>query len=305
MMKIAILGGSGFIGSQLTEHLIEKGHQVVIWTRSPEKIDSSKESAIHSEKWPLTGESAHPDIDAVVNLAGETINQRWTPQAKERILRSRIETTRALVEIIESKKISPRVLVNGSAIGYYGTSQDLNFTEENERHGSDFLAQVCKAWEKEADQAKNHDVRVVKSRFGVVLGRDGGALPNMLFPYKLFAGGRVGTGQQWMSWVHIDDVVNLLTFALENEALSDALNCTSPHPVRMNQFGRTAGKTLGKPHWLPAPAFAIRLLLGEMSDLILKGQHVLPQKALEKGYSFKFPKLEEGLQDLLLTKKEE
>jgi uncharacterized protein (TIGR01777 family) len=304
-MKIAILGGSGFIGSHLTEHLVEKGHQIVIWTRSPEKIDVTKESAIQVEKWPLTAESAHPDVDAVVNLAGETINQRWTPQAKERILRSRVETTRALVEIIKTKKIHPRILVNGSAVGYYGTSLDMKFTEEDDHHGSDFLAQVCKAWEKEADKAKNHDVRVVKSRFGVVLGRDGGALPNMLLPYKLFAGGRVGTGEQWMSWVHIDDVISLLAFALENEATKDAFNCTSPFPVRMNKFGRTAGKILKRPHWLPAPEFAIRLLLGEMSDLILKGQLVLPQNALDRGYTFRFPKLEEGLEDILLSKKED
>jgi uncharacterized protein (TIGR01777 family) len=303
-MKVAILGGSGFIGSYLTKHLVSKGHEVVIWTRSPEKIKSEydfESSAVEAEKWPLEADTLHPNIEAVVNLAGETINQRWTPSAKNRILNSRVKTTQGLIQAIESGKVHPKVLVNGSAIGYYGTSLDMEFTEADHHQGDDFLAQVTMAWEKEADQAKNLGVRVVKARFGVVLGRDGGALPNMLLPYKLFAGGRIGSGQQWMSWIHIKDVVNLLTFTLENEAIEGPLNCTAPFPVRMNQFGETVGKVLSRPHWFPTPGFAMKLLLGEMSDLILKGQHVLPQKALKQGYAFAFPQLEESLQALLTS----
>jgi uncharacterized protein (TIGR01777 family) len=297
-MKVAILGGSGFIGSHLTKHLIHKGHQVIIWSRNPEKIETEN-SALEVEKWPLEGISEHQQLDAVINLAGETINQRWTTQAKERIINSRVKTTSLLLKAVEKGYITPKILINGSAVGYYGTSTDYQFTEKDSQSGDDFLSKVTTAWEQEADKATNLGLRLVKTRFGVVLGRDGGALSSMLLPYKLFVGGRVGSGQQWLSWVHVKEVVELITFALENEKVEGVLNCTSPHPVRMNEFGKVASKTLKRPHWLPAPGFALKIILGEMSDLILKGQKVYPQKAIDMGYQFNFPTLEEALEDLV------
>lgn len=297
-MKVAILGGSGFIGSHLTKHLVQRGHQVIIWTRNPEKEDTEN-PVIEVEKWPLEGTSEHQQLDAVINLAGETINQRWTTQAKDRIVNSRVKTTSFLIRAIEEGAISPKTLINGSAVGYYGTSTDRQFTENDIQPGNDFLSKVTTAWENEADHATKLGLRLVKARFGVVLGKDGGALSNMLLPYKLFVGGRIGSGQQWLSWIHVKDVVELITFALENKKVEGVLNCTAPYPVRMDQFGKAAGKALKRPHWVPTPGFALKIILGEMSDLILTGQNVSPQKALDLGYQFHFPTVEEALKDIV------
>lgn len=297
-MKVAILGGSGFIGSQLTKHLVHKGHQVIIWTRNPEKTKSGNPT-IEVEKWPIEKQTLHPNLGAVINLAGETINQRWTAQAKERIMNSRVQTTKLLIKAIKEGLISPKVLINGSAVGYYGASKDYQFTENDRQPGNDFLGKVTAAWEDEADQATKLGLRLVIARFGVVLGKEGGALSKMLLPYKLWVGGRIGSGQQWLSWIHLKDVVELITFTLENEEVKGALNFTAPHPVRMSDFGKSAGEALKKPHWLPTPGFALKLILGEMSNLILKGQNVLPEKALNLGYQFHFPTLEEALEDIV------
>jgi len=302
MMKIAILGGSGFIGKELAKHLIDLGYEVEIWSRNPERsgsiTDAVATSSIAVKKWPLDRSKDYQDIEVVVNLAGETINQRWTKQAKQRILSSRVETTRSVIEEIQAGTISPKVLINASAVGFYDTSVDQSFTEED-GPGDDFLAQVTSAWEQEADKAKEYGVRVVKTRFGVVLGKGDGALPRMILPYKLFAGGPVGSGKQWVAWIHSRDIVGLIQFAIENPSIEGALNCTAPQTVQMNQFGHIVGKVMKRPHWLPVPSFALKILLGEMSDLVLKGQRVTPEKALKGGYNFTHPELESALEVLL------
>ncbi|GGK28100.1 hypothetical protein GCM10010965_21190 [Caldalkalibacillus thermarum] len=203
-----------------------------------------------------------------------------------------------MVRLIREQKLKPKVLVNASAIGYYGTSFEDVFTEES-GPGTDFLAKVTQAWEQEAVQAVPLGVRVIRMRLGVVLGKSGGALEKMLLPYRLYIGGTVGSGRQWVSWVHIQDVVRAIRFAISNPDLDGPVNVTAPHPVQMKTFGKTAAKVLGRPYWLPAPGFALKLLLGEMSGLILKGQCVKPDKLLKTGFKFQFPRLEEALRDLV------
>ncbi|WP_202080973.1 TIGR01777 family oxidoreductase [Caldalkalibacillus salinus] len=290
-MKVAILGGSGFIGQHLCQHLLDEGHEVQVWTREPQDLDISGVQAV---KWPLDEAKKHLDVDAIVNLAGETINQRWTPEAKERILHSRVDTTYHIIELIKRKKIAPKVLVNGSAIGYYGTSHSKTFTEEDGSQ-SDFLSQVSTAWEKAAEQVTMLGVRLVKLRLGLVLSQKGGALSKMMLPMKLYVGGNVGTGRQWVSWVHIQDVVRIMALTVEDETVEGVWNVTAPKPVRMKELTQTLAKALNKPHWLPVPSFMLQLLLGEMSDLILKGQKVLPAKLQAKGYTFKYPDLQSAL----------
>lgn len=296
-MKVAILGGTGFIGKYVAEVLQERGHQVVLWSRQTTTIHSLS-SRFTIQQWPLAMEEAVDDIDAVINLAGESINQRWTQQAKEKIRKSRIETTRQLVRYVQDGILQPKVLINASAVGYYGFSEDLIFTEDSPDAG-DFLASVTKEWEQEADQVSKHGIRVVKARLGVVLGRDEGALVQMLLPYRLFVGGTVGRGTQWVSWIHIQDVAGLLAFALEHDHISGPLNLTSHGFIQMKQFGQLIGKTLGRPHWFPVPSIVLKVMLGEVSQLVLEGQRVMPAKALQAGYRFKYKDLESALSDLL------
>lgn len=292
-MKILIIGGTGFIGRELSSFLQEMGDEVYIASRSPEKVKAPY-SAI---RWPLVDREL-PQVEGVINLAGETINQRWTKGAKERILASRVETTRRLVSYIREGVLKPEVVINGSAVGFYGTKAMDSLTEDSPP-GDDFLAEVTKAWEQEAEWLDSLDVRLVKARIGLVLGVTGGALPRMLLPYKLFVGGKLGTGRQWVSWIHMRDLVRLFAYCLRNTELKGAVNFTAPHPVTMDTLGKTIAKLLDRPHWLSAPSWAIRFILGEMSDLILKGQQVIPEKALAAGFKFEYPELEQALIDIL------
>lgn len=298
-MEIAISGGTGFIGSALAAHLADRGHTIYILTRSA-KLTSTRAnirfiqwSAEH-ETFPLSR------IDAFINLAGEPINSgRWTTQKKTQILTSRIQTTQGIIRQLSKLSHRPRIFVNASAIGYYGTSLDQTFTEASTTHGTDFLATTVVRWEEEASHAQLLGMRTIYTRFGIVLGRKGGALPRMTLPYKLFIGGTIGSGKQWLSWIHIDDVVNIISFALENEAIHGALNLTAPKPVTMQDFGKTIAKILRKPHYFPIPSLPIQILLGEMSTLVLDGQRVLPEKSVQHGYIYSYSNLENALTDLL------
>ncbi|HET7629606.1 MAG TPA: TIGR01777 family oxidoreductase [Bacillales bacterium] len=299
-MHIALTGGTGFIGSAITDRLIANGHKVSILTRAP--YDQNSREGVKYVQW-LTEDSCPEqvlaDVDAIVNLAGESINRgRWTTSRKARILESRLKATDAVLHLIKHLHPQPRVLVNASAIGFYGTSEIQTFTEANESAADDFLASVVTQWETKAAQAEALGVRTVFARLGVVLGREG-ALPRIVLPYKLGIGGTIGTGRQWLSWVHVEDVARMLLFAIENGEIRGPLNVTAPEPVRMKPFGQAVGDVLHRPHWLPVPAFALRMGLGEMSDLILKGQRVLPEKALSHGFSFKFPDLHQALSSIL------
>ena len=301
-MNIAIAGGTGFVGSALTNHLLTKGHTIFILTRDSSNKKTSHDN-LHYVEW-LNKESKPDkyllDIDAIVNLAGESINSgRWTAARKSDILNSRISSTKAIIDIISKLNRKPEVLVNASAIGIYGTSLDDSFTEESTKYGSDFLATTVKTWEEHARKAEDFGVRSVFARFGIILGDQEGALPKMVLPYKFFIGGTVGSGDQWLSWVHIDDVVKMIDFAITNQSINGPINLTAPEPKRMKEFGRQIGRIIERPHWIPAPSFALQLILGEMSTLVLEGQKVLPHKLQSQGYSFLYKNLDEALVNIL------
>lgn len=300
-MNIVVCGGTGLIGTNLVKSLIKDKHHIYILTRNT----TNKKNTDHITylKWLNPGDQPEKqleNIDVFINLAGETINSRWTTDQKERILKSRIEATRNCISLMEKLEKKPSVFLNASAVGFYGTSLTTIFTEQETHAGKDFLASVVEKWEKEAKEAEQLEIRTVFLRFGVILAENGGALAKMILPYKFFAGGTVGSGQQWLSWVHIDDAVDLIRFAMTNREIHGPINITSPNPKQMKEFGITLGNLLGKPHWIPAPSFALKLILGEMSILVLEGQHVIPKKAIDHGFQFTYSSLNEALKSLNL-----
>ena len=285
-MKIVIAGGSGFIGQKLTAFLVDEGHDVIILSRKEKKGTGT----IRYVQWLQEGatpEIAIGSVDAFVNLAGVSINAgRWNAEHQRQIYNSRMTATDELLRIISALPIKPSVLVNASAIGIYPASEDIIYTEADTAIANDFLAQTVADWEKKAALVESDGVRAVFMRFGVVLGKGDGALPPMVMPYKLFAGGKVGSGRQWLSWVHVDDVVRAIAFAIVNDKLQGPVNTTSPFPQRMDDFGKTIGSVLHRPHWFPVPGFVMKLVLGKKSALVLEGQHVLPKKLLDNGFEF-------------------
>lgn len=294
-MKILVIGGSGFIGSVLTRELTGAGHEVVITTRK--KTTSQKTLTWNPPD--LIPPDTISKFDAVINLAGDSVfSDRWTPEKKERIRSSRVDTTKALVESMSVSTDRPKVLINASAIGYYGPHGDEE-VNEGVPPGSDFLAGVCEEWEAAALRANELGVRVVITRLGLVLGERGGALSKMLGPFKAFVGGYIGSGKQWMSWVHIDDITGFVRYAVENESVSGPYNVTAPKPVRNREFGSALGKVLGRPAFVPVPALALKLVLGEFGDVLLTGQRVISEKALRAGYTFKYADLNEALKAIL------
>lgn len=292
-MRIAVTGGTGFIGGHLVRYLADKGHRVAVVSRTRSGSTGGAERLTWGD---LEHEENCEGWDAIVNLAGETINQRWTSAAKSRILESRKEAAYRVADWVARMAAKPRVVLNGSGMNIYGTSETAVFDERSTDRGSDFLSGVVTEWEKAADRIEG--VRLVKVRVGLVLGADGGALPPMALPYKLGVGGRVGSGNQWLSWIHITDMVRLMEFALEHSEITGPINATAPHPVTNDSFGRTLGQVLRRPHWMPVPSAAMKLIFGELSDLLLKGQHVLPAKLLEHGFRFEYPELEPALRSL-------
>jgi uncharacterized protein len=300
-VRIAIAGGTGLIGQALTDRLIDKGHSIYILTRnSSNKKQKPNVTYVEWLKDGATPENTLVGVDAFVNLSGESINSgRWTEEQKRKIVDSRISSAREMNRIISALQNKPEVLVNASAVGFYGTSLKQTFTEEATTPGSDFLASTVYAWEKEAEQAKSEGVRTVFSRFGIVLDKEEGALPRMLLPYKMFFGGKIGSGEQWMSWVHIKDVAGAITFSIENTSIEGPVNVTAPNPKQMKDFGKIIGNVIGRPHWFPTPGFALKAALGEMSVLVLEGQKVLPKKLEQNGYIFFYTHLDAALSDLL------
>ncbi|PID02017.1 TIGR01777 family protein [Sporosarcina sp. P2] len=298
-MKVVIAGGTGFIGSILTEKLKDNGHEVVILTRKP----SSKQNGIQYVQWltdHTSPENEVGQVDAFVNLAGVSIDDsRWSKERKKQIYDSRITATQEVLRIIRRLTKKPRVLVNASAIGIYPTSLTAEYTEDSSAVGDDFLAKTVSDWENLAGQANEMGVRTVCTRFGIVLGIEGGALPLIKLPYQLFAGGKIGSGNQWFSWVHVEDVASAILFAIENDDVEGPVNVVAPSPMHMNAFGKTIGKVLHRPHWFPVPSFAMKVALGEKSIVVLQGQHVLPKKLLANGFTFTYPSLRPALEDLL------
>ena len=302
-MKIAITGATGLVGSRLVPQLQEKGHQILVFTRNPSKAQKVFPTANNIEIVQYTPQESGEwqkkvsGCDAVVNLAGQPIAERWSPQQKTAIMESRQIGTRKLVEAIAMAEDKPKVLVSGSAIGYYGTSDTATF-EETSNSGNDFLSQVCQNWEAEAQKVTEYGVRLVIIRIGIVLA-DGGALGKMIGPFKMFAGGPIGSGKQWFSWIHRDDLVNLIVQAIEREDMSGAYNATAPNPVRMDRLCQTLGEVMNRPSWLPVPDFVLELLLGDGAIVVLEGQQVLPKKTTATGFDYKYPELKPALAEIV------
>jgi uncharacterized protein (TIGR01777 family) len=303
-MKIVISGATGFLGRPLAATLALDGHTVVVLSRGESTPPPGSERLV---SWNPDG-SAGPwaaEIDgagAVINLAGESIaGGRWTAARKRRILDSRVLATRSLVEAIGRARTPPAVFVSGSAVGYYGPLQDQVATEDT-APGTDFLAKVCAAWEEEASRAQSARTRVVCVRTGLVLERDGGALPQMLPPFRFGAGGPVGSGRQYWPWIHRQDWIDLVRFALATPAIAGPMNATAPNPVRNAEFARALGRAMRRPAFMPAPGFALKLLLGEMAEgLLLSGQRAVPAKAQRHGYTFAFPSVDDAFEVLFPT----
>ena len=302
-MKVAITGATGFVGSRLVERLQEQGHQPLILTRNRAaalKAFPNLEIVAYTPTESGSWQEAIARCDAVVNLAGEPIAEtRWTAKEKQEILDSRKLGTRKIVEAITQANPKPTVLINASAIGYYGTSETATF-DETSPAGNDFLAEVCQAWESEAEKVKDAGVRLVILRLGIVLG-NGGALAKMIPPFQLFAGGPIGTGHQWFSWIHRDDLVTLILEAINRQDIEGVLNATAPNPVRMSQLCQTLGQTLNRPSWLPVPGFALEVLLGEGAQVVLEGQQVLPKRTTSYGFDYQYPTVKQALEEILAS----
>ena len=294
-MKILMTGSRGFVGAALCQDLQNTGHTVCRLVRPGTAAETARGADGFDVNWnPATLElgGAAVGADAVVNLAGASIaDGRWTPPRKQLLLASRVDTTRALVQALSRMAARPRVLVSASGIGYYGNCGDQVLTEESP-FGHDFLSRLGQKWEAEAAKAESLGIRVVRARFGMILAKHGGALPRMARPFLWGAGGKIGSGEQWMSWVTLPDVVAILRFALENGAVRGPVNVVSPQPVRNAEFTNKLANALHRPALFPAPAFALRLLLGEMADeLLLSSQRALPAQLEKLGYRFLYPDL--------------
>jgi uncharacterized protein (TIGR01777 family) len=297
-MKIVIAGGTGFLGRPLTERLLRDSNTVVVLSRTPSKTQFARNVNIVLEEWDgrnVGSWQKHIEgSDAVVNLAGDSIGgSRWTSSQKRRILDSRVNATRALVDAIAGARRKPRVLVNASAVGYYGNVESGEVTEEYAK-GKDFLAGVVDRWEAEARRAENHGVRAVMLRCGIVLARDGGALKRFLLPFNLFVGGPLGSGRQWLPWVHRDDAIAAYLFAIQNSGLSGPVNVAAPESATMKQFCSALGRAMRRPSWATVPAFALRIALGEMATIVLTGQNVVPTRLVGAGFTFQYPRLAEA-----------
>jgi uncharacterized protein len=302
-MRLFITGGSGLVGRRLAVAAVEAGHEVLVLSRSAARAAARLPAAVRV----VEGESMQAGAwqqqaaacDAIVNLAGEGLfARRWNAAFKSALLRSRVETTRRVVEAMATEGSRARVLVSASAVGYYGHSEGVTFRESSP-NGTGFLAELCAVWEGEANAAAACGARVVIPRIGVVLDAADGALAQMLPLYRMFVGGPLGSGRQYMSWIHIADLVGLILHALDTPGLSGPVNATAPHPVCNREFSRTLGRILGRPSFLKTPGFAIKWALGEVADAFLAGQRVLPEKAEASGYRFRFACLEDALRDLL------
>ena len=295
---VAITGATGLIGTRLVEALTSQGYAIRVLTRNPAAARSKLRSTPGIEFFGQSQwSSAVSGTTAVVNLAGEPIATRWTPELKTEIKRSRVNATTTLANAINAlpEADRPKVFISSSAVGYYGPN-DTSTLNETAAAGSDYLAEVCKDWEAAATAAQT---RVVILRTGIVLARDGGALGKMIPVFSIFAGGPLGSGQQWCSWIHRDDVVGMILAAMENSSWSGPYNATAPNPVRMGELCSQLGTVMGRPSFFPVPDFALKTLLGEGAQVVLDGQRVLPARAQDAGYSFKYAKVQDALRNVM------
>lgn len=302
-MNVLVAGGTGFIGSTLVRRLSRDGHTVILLSRHPHSVRDLDAKLIQIEEWDGRTVGHWVDrlesVDGIVNLAGESIGaRRWTEARKAVLVTSRVEPTRALVSGVRLLKKRPAVLVNASAVGYYGDVESGDVTESHSA-GNDFLASLCKQWEGEAQKAEEFGIRVVRLRFGVVLEKGGGALEKMILPFRFFVGGPLGSGGQWLPWVHRDDVIGAIIFSLQSPNISGPVNVSAPDQVTMREFSRALGRTMHRPSWARVPAFVLRTVLGEMAGTVLTGQRAVPRKLEDAGYAFRYPKLNEALRAIV------
>jgi uncharacterized protein len=297
-MRLVITGATGFIGRALCDKLLEQGHALILFTRgSPRDANTGTKRWLHwtpgaLREWDVALDGA----DGVINLAGEPIAERkWTQTQRRRIEKSRIDATHSLVQACAKAKQRPQFLINASAVGYYGPHGDEMITEEI-APGNDFLSVLCRDWEEEAKKAEELGMRVVRLRIGIVLGHGGGALGKMALPFKYFVGGALGSGQQWMSWIHLEDLVGLILQMIDDPRTAGPVNATAPTPVRNKEFCQTLAKVMHRPCWATVPGFALRMALGDMAEMLLTGQRVIPAVAEKSGYRFRYPTLEPALQ---------
>jgi len=295
-MKIFVTGGTGFVGKTLALALIRTGHEVSILTRSG-KGETSGVSWIEGDptqkgKW----QEAVKEHGVIINLAGASLFTRWTEEAKRMIRDSRILTTRHLLEAMDGGK--GKTFFSTSAIGYYGFHGDEDLTEDSPP-GGDFLALLARDWEAEAKEAEEKGCRVVITRFGIVLGEKGGALGQMIPLFNKYVGGPLGSGKQWFSWIHIEDLTRAFLFLLEHPEISGPVNFTAPNPVRNKELAQWLGRIMGRPAFLPAPGFMLRLVLGEFGSILLEGQRVLPQKLVQAGFQFSYPEIDRALRQVI------
>ncbi|HSA85769.1 MAG TPA: TIGR01777 family oxidoreductase [Nitrospira sp.] len=302
-MNIIVAGGTGFIGQALCRTLSYEGHRVSVLTRNPKRPLHHEGRSVNQVLWNGrdTGpwEQALEGVDAVINLAGAPIaDARWTDARKQLLTDSRVLSTRLLVRAMSRWSSKPTTFISASGIGYYGASDDRPL-DEGAARGQGFLADLCLAWEAEAQRAADFGARVVLLRTGMVLEQDGGALPKMLVPFRLFAGGPIMPGSQWVSWIHRSDHIGLIQWALTTATVSGPLNAVAPEPVTMKTFCEVLGRVIHRPSWLPVPRFALNLLLGELGTLMTTGQRVIPAKATAGGYLFQYPTLESALRAIV------
>jgi uncharacterized protein (TIGR01777 family) len=301
--KIVIAGATGFIGQKLTSHLLASRYTVVVLTRRPDAIQTPPHPPVSYVGWDgkSQGEwTRHIDgADAIINLTGQSIaGKRWSDTRKEELLLSRTQPTSALVQAMKASGTRPRIFINASAVGYYGNVPQETVTEDHPP-GNDFLGSLCTAWEAAALSAQELDVRVVLLRTGIVLDKKGGALQRMLLPFRLFVGGPLGSGDQWFPWIHKEDEVRAILFTLETRSISGPVNLAAPGIASMREFTKALGVVLHRPSLFRVPSFVLRAALGEMADIVLTGQKVVPQKLRKEGFEFQFPTLVGALEDLL------
>ncbi len=297
-MKILITGGTGFIGQALVKALLAKQHSICILTRDCKKVSRLFDHTVTSVNG-LPALTAEQHFDVVINLAGAPIfDKRWTAAQKQKLRDSRISLTQKLIAYIATMQHKPELLISGSAIGYYGDQGNREVTEQSDCH-PDFSQQLCADWEQAALDAEKYGVRVCLMRTGLVLGANGGILQRMLLPFKLGLGGRLGSGEQWMSWIHLTDWIAIAQCMIDDRTMQGAYNATAINPVTNQEFSQSLAQCLARPAFLPLPATVLKILLGEMSELVLGSQKVLPQRLIEQGFEFQFKHLEHALVDIL------
>jgi uncharacterized protein (TIGR01777 family) len=300
-MKIFITGGTGFVGGHLTSRLIQAGNEVTILTRSGRGTEKGAAGISYVQGDPTQKgpwQEAIGNHEVIINLAGASIFSRWSDEQKKAIRESRIHTTRNIVEGIPSPAAKKIALFSTSAVGYYGFCGDEELIE-NSPPGNDFLSRLAVEWEGEACKAKEKAIRVVIMRFGIVLGEKGGALGQMIPLFKKYIGGPIGSGKQWFSWIHIQDLADAIVFLTKHAEISGPVNICSPNPVRNQDLAKSLGKALHRPSFLAAPGFMVKWVLGELGSVILQGQRVIPRKLLDHGFVFQYPEIQKALQNLL------